>query len=675
MNILLYEVEVPNAGTGPETFYFGTDAMITSASDTPPLTTFRALVSAPGGLSLKVFGSNRSAGLVQRTWGEVSFFNTEGDFDDWRNFDVNGGKVTCRYGPKGGAYPGDFTTVFIAYVDGVPTVNDESMTLDLRGREVLFGKPVNTVGFDGSGGIEGSGVAGKALRRKVLGRPGFIGLTLIDEVENVWHVMSNPPADLADLENGSDPPLYTPHDGGIPLLANGLFASEGDLFTEPVDPAQYMHWAGSGGDGEVYVKLGSFIATELRYSPHGAFLEGSTLRDWTVDDLANLAGVSEAVPSTDSISAGNRVIDEETFEEVFNDIAAFEVASLGFNQLDEFVTGLILPTSGGTDFAYVQGQNSRRWESGPIAGMERRVWQLTVHAGRTQKSALAATIADGSHPEFVAATRDQLVRDQWLTNFVATSEDVLAADSSAGTFTIEIDGNEFATEADMLAFANRWMALHSSKQVGITIEVDLTADNLARRLLDTGTLTSERGVMRNAAIIEIEQRLADRKIGLTFWSHTDVPADVAIARSDEDVGAGGNGAGSGVTGSGTNEPTVVHESFVIACSDETTALTTGTAVRTFFMPYDFEVSEVQAALVVEQTSGSTFTVDINDDASTILSTKLTIDNTESTSITAATPPVLSSTLILKGSRVTIDIDQVGDGTACGLVVTLIGVRA
>jgi len=59
----------------------------------------------------------------------------------------------------------------------------------------------------------------------------------------------------------------------------------------------------------------------------------------------------------------------------------------------------------------------------------------------------------------------------------------------------------------------------------------------------------------------------------------------------------------------------------------------------------------------------------------ILSTKLTIDNGESTSITAATPAVVSDTLIAKGSKVTVDIDQIGDGTAKGLLVTLIGYQA
>ena len=117
------------------------------------------------------------------------------------------------------------------------------------------------------------------------------------------------------------------------------------------------------------------------------------------------------------------------------------------------------------------------------------------------------------------------------------------------------------------------------------------------------------------------------------------------------------------------------QSIVVAASDETTALATGTAKVTFRMPYAFTVSAVRASLTTAQTSGSIFTVDINESGTTILSTKLTIDNTEKTSKTAATPPVISDTALADDAEITIDIDQIGDGTAKGLKVVLIGTRA
>jgi hypothetical protein len=115
--------------------------------------------------------------------------------------------------------------------------------------------------------------------------------------------------------------------------------------------------------------------------------------------------------------------------------------------------------------------------------------------------------------------------------------------------------------------------------------------------------------------------------------------------------------------------------LVVACSDESTALTTGTAKITFRMPRGVTLTAVRASLAIAQTSGSILTMDINEGGSTILSTKITIDNGEKTSTTAATPPVISDASLADDAEVTIDIDQIGDGTAKGLKVALLGVRA
>jgi hypothetical protein len=116
------------------------------------------------------------------------------------------------------------------------------------------------------------------------------------------------------------------------------------------------------------------------------------------------------------------------------------------------------------------------------------------------------------------------------------------------------------------------------------------------------------------------------------------------------------------------------ESLIIACSDETTALTAGTSKTTLRMPYAFTVSAVRASLSTAQATGSIFTVDINEAGTSILSTKLTIDNTEKTSTTAATAAVISDSSIADDAEITVDIDQIGDGTAKGLKVCLIGSR-
>jgi hypothetical protein len=116
----------------------------------------------------------------------------------------------------------------------------------------------------------------------------------------------------------------------------------------------------------------------------------------------------------------------------------------------------------------------------------------------------------------------------------------------------------------------------------------------------------------------------------------------------------------------------VPTSLVIAASDETTAITAGTAKVTFRMPYAMTVTAVRASLSTAQASGNIFTVDINDNGTSILGTKLTIDNTEKTSVTAATAATITDASLADDAEITIDVDQIGNGTAKGLKVTLIG---
>lgn len=117
------------------------------------------------------------------------------------------------------------------------------------------------------------------------------------------------------------------------------------------------------------------------------------------------------------------------------------------------------------------------------------------------------------------------------------------------------------------------------------------------------------------------------------------------------------------------------ESITIALSDLTTAITVGTGKETIRMPYAFTVTAVRAYLATAQTSGNIFTVDINEGGVSILSTKLTIDNAEKTSVTAATAAVISDANLADDAEITFDVDQVGDGTAKGLKVVLIGYRS
>lgn len=127
-----------------------------------------------------------------------------------------------------------------------------------------------------------------------------------------------------------------------------------------------------------------------------------------------------------------------------------------------------------------------------------------------------------------------------------------------------------------------------------------------------------------------------------------------------DISGGGGGSDIDVT------PVVIQ----LACSDLVTGLTTGTSVAYVRAPSAFTVTAVRSSLLVDSSSGLV-TVAIKNGGSDILSTDLSIDATELTSVTAATPAVISSPSIADDALLTIDITAAGTG-AKGLIVTLIG---
>lgn len=122
-----------------------------------------------------------------------------------------------------------------------------------------------------------------------------------------------------------------------------------------------------------------------------------------------------------------------------------------------------------------------------------------------------------------------------------------------------------------------------------------------------------------------------------------------------------------------NTSSAVKKEIIVAASDETTALTTGTAKVTFRAPEDMYLSAIHLPRTSVTTApvGANLNVDIDDDGVSIFSTVISIDDGEGTSTTAATPCVLTSSFIADDSKVTIDIAQVGSTTAgAGLKVTI-----
>lgn len=266
----------------------------------------------------------------------------------------------------------------------------------------------------------------------------------------------------------------------------------------------------------------------------------------------------------------------------------------------------------------------------------------------------------------------------------------------------EITVNLVASEVVSVDISKGVTVSNNGSKVGTTRWIDfIPGDNVTLTVLDTGskiTVTINSTATSVSTLQNVYNNSLDPEI-LTDSTRNGLTIRRGSGADTDDLIEFQNGAGTrtgGITGEGNVEvldeaygvawsgslevPTKnaiygIPEEIQLACSDETTALTTGLAKVTFRMPYAMTLTAVRCSVTTAPT-GSALTVDINESGSTILSTKLTIDATEKTSTTAATPVVISDSALANDAEITIDIDTVGSSVAgAGLKVTLLGTKA
>ncbi len=209
-----------------------------------------------------------------------------------------------------------------------------------------------------------------------------------------------------------------------------------------------------------------------------------------------------------------------------------------------------------------------------------------------------------------------------------------------------------ANSIDLDAMTGNWA--HVTGTTGIST---LTLANGSRRMLifdDVVALTHSASLLLG---------------GVSFSTH----AGMVLVFAGE--GSGVARLVGGMTASGKSLVEAV--ALVVGVGDETTAITTGTNKRRFRAPFAFTITSARASLSTAQASGTAVTIDINNAGNSIFSTVITIDNSELTSTSAATPSVLNSSYVsvADDALIAIDIDACdGSTVAAGLKVALIGYR-
>ena len=158
---------------------------------------------------------------------------------------------------------------------------------------------------------------------------------------------------------------------------------------------------------------------------------------------------------------------------------------------------------------------------------------------------------------------------------------------------------------------------------------------------------------------------------------TITPVDIGSAPGD----GTGDGARTAFGQLNTNEAAIkaaIEKSevkdYVVALGDEVTDMVVGDAAAVFRPSFALTLTGIFASVTTAPT-GSTLIFDVTEGGVSILSTLLTIDATEKTSVTAAVAAVISDAAIAADSELQFNIDQIGATIAgTGGKITLLGYK-
>jgi hypothetical protein len=214
--------------------------------------------------------------------------------------------------------------------------------------------------------------------------------------------------------------------------------------------------------------------------------------------------------------------------------------------------------------------------------------------------------------------------------------------------------------ASTLAGTEILPVVQSSATVKATVAQVLA--NLNASNLTSGTVPLARLSGITNTEIDASANIAWSKISKTGSSFDDLAGPSQSGNTDKALVTDGANASWGYP----------EGCFIVACSDETTALTTGVKV-TMLAPFAMTLKDVRGVLTTASSSGDVV-VDIHKGGTSVMTTdKITIEATETDSDDATTQPALTTTAVADGDKLEFEVDSAGT-SAAGLKVYIYYVR-
>jgi hypothetical protein len=451
-----------DAGGTTQTFYMGTSGYATKPTDTPANTYIAPRIKSVGSFRRELFSGSRVTGAVRPSFGEIVLMNGDGGLDAWMGYAISGSKVTVRIGDENAAYPAGYTTVYVAYAQHL-VADFSEIRLRLRDRLNLLDQPLITSQFTGAGGLEGStGMAGK-LKQWVSSDPCWFPPILIDAASQLYFVQSTGTGGLSGL--------FAIYEGGIAITRGTDYPDAATCISTSPAAGQARFWFGTGGNGPVYVRLGSVPQLDLRVNGFGYQTSGSA---WTFSAMAAQAGISGG---TGAGAVGAQYVDDSrTYLDVMEAGCTQFFIYFGMTRLDAFVSAVFNVPGVTASYSFNQ-HNAKSWTRTPVQDMDAPVWSLTANVGKTYPGNVAAGAS--------ATNKEIYQRAPWWSSVAKTDAAVKTANPGAVAAVVSTDVRAFSNTTDQTTFTTGYFTRYGVRRDFYTCTVPLDAATISLELHDT----------------------------------------------------------------------------------------------------------------------------------------------------------------------------------------------
>jgi len=243
-----YPATIGYYDTAAGTLYVSDRGFVTRPQDTPGNTHMKPRVKLPASLRRDLIAPGRTIlGRSSARYGDVVISNPDGALDGWFDYAFNGREFVQYLGEFGGVFPTDYTELVTATMDEASFSIDE-IRIQLRDRVGELDRPVQTVVYAGTGGLEGGSEIAEKGKPLLFGYRQHIRPVLVRPSLLIYQINSS--GDAVTLNTGG----ACVFEGGVYIPADGTptYADEADLLASAPTAGTFRYLPAGG-----YIRLGS----------------------------------------------------------------------------------------------------------------------------------------------------------------------------------------------------------------------------------------------------------------------------------------------------------------------------------------------------------------------------------------------------------------------------------